>query len=159
MLSRHASDLHPLLVLAVKSRPDEERAAPLPTSEGIGDAALVERALEGDRWAMEALYRRHVRRVTNAVTRMVGRSADADDAIQEAFLIAFSRLEELRDPGAFKGWLSQIAVNEVRGRLRKRRWLRRIGLDRDDEDDVSLEALASAEATPEMRAELARVCP
>lgn len=143
-------------MLVAKLRPIGGGAAPLPTAEGISDAALVERALDGDRWAMEALYRRHVHRVTNAVTRMVGRSADADDAVQEAFLIAFTRLAELRDPGAFRGWLAQIAVNEVRGRLRKRRWLRRIGLDRD-EDDASLEALASQDATPDMVAELARL--
>lgn len=128
----------------------------MPTAEGISDASLVERALEGDRWAKEALYRRHVRRVTNAVTRMIGRTADADDAVQEAFLIAFTRLPDLRDPAAFKGWLSQIAVNEVRGKLRRRKWLKRLALDRE-EDDVTLESLASKEATPDVRAELARL--
>lgn len=140
----------------IRPRPTGGEAAPLPVADGIADATLVERALGGDRWAKEALYRRHVRRVTNAVTRMIGRSADADDAIQEAFLIAFTRLSELRDPAAFRGWLAQIAVNEVRGRLRKRRWMRRLRLDRD-EDDASLEALASNDATPEMRAELSRL--
>ncbi len=148
--------LHPPLMLAISRLRPAGGAAPLPTSEGISDAALVERALDGDRWAKEALYRRHVRRVTNAVTRMVGRTADADDAIQEAFLIAFTRLSELRDPGAFRGWLSQIAVNEVRARLRRRRWKRRLGLDRE-EDDACLEALVSADAGPDVRAELARL--
>ena len=143
-------------MLAAVLRPVGKAASSLPIAEGIDDAALVERAIDGDRWAMEVLYRRHVRRVTNAVTRMIGRSADADDAIQEAFLVAFSRLPELRDPGAFRGWLAQIAVNEVRGRLRKRKWLRRFALDRD-EDDASLESLASEEASPEVRAELAKV--
>jgi len=131
-------------------------ASSLPIAAGIGDASLVERAVDGDRWAMEALYRRHVRRVTNAVTRMIGRTADADDAIQEAFLIAFTRLPELRDPAAFKGWLCQIAVNEVRARLRKRKWFKRLSLDRDD-DDASLEALACEDASPEVRAELAKL--
>ncbi len=131
-------------------------ASSLPIAEGIGDAALVERAVDGDRWAMEALYRRHVKRVTNAVTRMIGRTADADDAIQEAFLIAFSRLPSLREPAAFNGWLCQIAVNEVRGRLRKRKWFQRFALDRE-EDDVSLESLAFEGASPEVRAELAKL--
>lgn len=128
----------------------------LPRAEDPSDASLVERAIDGDRWAMEALYRRHVRRVTNAVTRMIGRTADADDAVQEAFLVAFTRLPELRDPAAFRGWLSCIAVNEVRGRLRKRRWLRFFTAD-DDGDDASLASLASEDASPEVRAELARV--
>ncbi len=105
---------------------------------------------------MEALYRRHVARVTNAVTRVLGRSADAEDVVQDAFLVAFDRLGELRDPAAFRGWLARIAINEVRGRLRKRRWLRRLSLDRED-DDVSLESLASEDASPEVKAELARI--
>jgi RNA polymerase sigma-70 factor (ECF subfamily) len=124
--------------------------------DAVSDAALVERALDGDRWAKEALYRRHVARVTNAVTRVIGRTADADDAIQDAFLTAFTRLSELREPAAFRGWLARIAMNEVRGRLRKRRWLRRLSLDRD-EDDACLEALATDEASPETRAELAKL--
>ncbi len=131
--------------------------APLPSAEGISDAALVERALDSDRWAMEALYRRHVGRVTNAVTRVAGRTADADDVVQDAFLTAFSRLSELREPAAFRGWLARIAMNELRGRLRKRRWLKRLSLDRDDDDDASLEALASDDASPEVRTELARL--
>lgn len=125
-------------------------------SEGIDDATLVGRAVEGDRWAMEALYRRHVVRVTNAVTRMIGSNSDSDDAVQEAFLIAFRRLGELRDPGAFRGWLTRIAVNEVRQRLRKRKWLKRFSLSRE-ENEVSLESMASEDASPEARAELAKL--
>jgi RNA polymerase sigma-70 factor (ECF subfamily) len=143
-------------MLAVISGSRAGRVEPLPSAEGISDASLVERALEGDRWAQEALYRRHVRRVTNAVTRVVGRTGDADDVVQDAFLTAFLRLGELREPAAFRGWLARIAMNEVRGRLRKRRWLKRFALDRDD-DDVSLESLAIEEASPEMKAELARI--
>lgn len=143
-------------MLAIIRQPARGSVKPLPAAEGVGDAALVQRGLEGDRWALEALYRRHVGRVTNAVTRIVGRTADADDAVQEAFLIAFTRLESLRDPAAFRGWIARIAMNEVRARLRKRRWMRRLALDRD-EDDASLESMASDEASPEVRAELAKL--
>lgn len=143
-------------MLAIVSGPRVARVEPLPAADGVSDASLVERALEGDRWAQEALYRRHVRRVTNAVTRVIGRTGDADDVVQDAFLTAFVRLGELREPAAFRGWVARIAMNEVRGRLRKRRWLKRLSLDRDD-DDVSLESLAVDEASPEIKAELARI--
>lgn len=154
-MSRPLSVVHPLSVMLAVLREPRARVEPLPSSD-VADAALVERAIDGDRWAMEALYRRHVRRVTNAVTRVVGRTADADDAVQETFLVAFTRLSELREPAAFRGWLSQIAMNEVRGRLRKRKWLKRLALDRED-DDVSLESLAVDDASPEVKAELARL--
>lgn len=148
--------MHPLSVMLAVLREPRGAVDVLPPREGVGDAALVERALDGDRWAMEALYRRHVARVTNAVTRIVGRSADADDVVQETFLVAFTRLSELREPAAFRGWVARIAMNEVRGRLRKRKWLRRLALDHD-EDDVSLESLAAGDASPDVRAELARL--
>jgi len=152
-VSRGAAFAHPLPVLAMIQRAEPAEVRTLPTRDEPSDAGLVERALGGDRWAMEALYRRHVRRVTNAVTRVVGRTADADDIVQETFLTAFTRLSDLRDPAAFKGWVARIAMNETRMRLRKRKWLRRLALDRE-EDDVSLESLASSEASPEVKAEL-----
>jgi RNA polymerase sigma-70 factor (ECF subfamily) len=127
-----------------------------PASADVSDASLVERAIDGDRWAMEALYRRHVHRVTNAVTRVIGRSADADDVVQDTFVIALNRLGELREPAAFRGWLARIAMNEVRMRLRKRKWMRRLALDRG-EDDVSLESIAAPDASPEVKVELARL--
>jgi RNA polymerase sigma-70 factor, ECF subfamily len=142
------------VVTELRARAGDPPSAQADTST---DASLVERALSGDRWAKEALYRRHVRRVTNAVTRMVGRSGDADDVVQDAFVTAFTRLGDLREPAAFRGWLARIAMNEVRGRLRRRRWLKRLSFDRDGEDEVSLESLATDDASPETRAELARI--
>jgi len=116
----------------------------------------VARALEGDPWAEEALYRRHVRRVTDTATRVLGRSAEAEDVVQETFLKVFSRLDTLRDPAIFERWLVRIAMNKVRGRLRKRKVLRALGLDRTV-DDVTLERYAARTTSPEVRAELARI--
>ena len=155
-MSHFATGAHPWdVTLAVLSMP---RPIPRiePLSADTGDATLVERAIDGDRWAMEALYRRHVQRVTNAVTRVLGRSAEADDVVQDTFVVALDRLGDLREPAAFRGWVARIAMNEARMRLRKRKWLRRLALDRD-EDDASLESIASPDASPEVRAELARL--
>lgn len=120
------------------------------------DARLVERALDGDSWAEEALYRRHVRDVMNVAARVLGRSADAEDVVQEAFLVAFSRMGELRDPTVFGGWLCRIALNMVRGKLRRRRFLRTLGLDRG-QDDATLAQLSANTASPELLADLAHV--
>lgn len=122
----------------------------------LGDAALVRRALEGDRWAEEALYRKHVRRVTDVATRVLGRTAEAEDVVQDTFLCALRRLPSLRDPELFPRWLMRIAMNAVRGKLRKRRLLRTLGLDRSL-DDATLERLASPTIPPEARAELAGI--
>ena len=56
------------------------------------DTGLVRRARGGDRWAEEALYRRHARIVTRVVLRIMARSSEAEDVVQDAFVIAFKNL-------------------------------------------------------------------
>lgn len=120
---------------------------------GLDDATLVARAVEGDAWAEEALYRRHVRRVTNTVSRVLGRTAEAEDAVQDTFLQVFHKLGTLRDASLFERWLMRIAMNKVRGKLRKRKLLRTLGLDHTV-DDATLERFAARETPADVRAEL-----
>lgn len=118
------------------------------------DAELVERALEGDAWAKEALFRRHVVAVTRLATRLMDRRADADDIVQEAFAHALHDLPKLREPAAFRGWLMQLTVNRARAVFRRRRIVRFVGFDREPADGGYAD-LADAGASPETRLELA----
>lgn len=138
---------------AARRQPDA--VAPVRAIE-VDDGTLVRRAREGDRWAEEALYRKHVRKVADVATRVLGRSAEAEDVVQETFLQALRRLSSLRDPDLFPRWLMRIAMNMVRGKLRKRRLLRSLGLDHSL-DDATLERMAAPSTPPDVRAELAEV--
>lgn len=122
--------------------------------DAVPDAELVERARGGERWAAAALYRRHVDGALRLASFLLRRRSDAEDAVQDAFVVVLSRLGELREPAAFGGWLGRIVANAARGKLRKRRLLGRFGLDRG-EDDVTLDGLAAASVTAAQRAELA----
>lgn len=119
-------------------------------------STLVARARTGDRWAREVLYRDHLQGVLRVAGFVLGRSADVEDVVQDAFVHAFARLGELRDPGAFAGWLRRIAVNLARARLRRRRFWRFFGADHEGED-LAIERWASREASPEQCAELANI--
>jgi RNA polymerase sigma-70 factor (ECF subfamily) len=130
--------------------------AELPATSFHDDADLVRRALAGDRWAEEALYRRHVRAVTNAVTRLLGRSSEADDVIQDTFVRALERLSDVRDGVAFRAWVQRIAVSLCHRRFRKRKLLRALGLDRGD-DDATLAAHACEGSRPDLVAELREI--
>lgn len=132
------------------------RSLPLKSSEALGDEELVRRALRGDRWGREMLYRRHAGTLLAMTTRLLGNRGEAEEVVQDTFVTAFERLETLRDPGAVGGWLGQVAVNLVRRRFRKLRLLRFLGLDRGA-DDATLEALADASVPTDERAELALV--
>src|SRR5436853_300500 len=105
---RMRGTIPPPLRVVRKSAPDE-----------VQDEELVVRALRGETWAKEALFRRHVRAVTGTVIRLLRRKDDAEDIVQETFTIALTELARLRDPQAFEAWVLQIAVRGIYRRLRK----------------------------------------
>jgi RNA polymerase sigma-70 factor, ECF subfamily len=85
------------------------RFAPGHASE---DARLVGEARKGDEGAFGLLYDRYARVVHGLLLARVPR-ADVDDLVQNVFLAAWRRLEALRDPAAFGGWLAMIARNQA----------------------------------------------
>jgi RNA polymerase sigma-70 factor (ECF subfamily) len=121
-----------------------------------GDADCVRRALGGDAWSEEVLYRRHVRAVATTVTRLLSRSHEAEDVVQEAFLTAFRDLARLQRAESFRGWLLQIAVRLVHRRFRRRALLRSLGLDRGH-DDATLASELDRSANAEVFAELSTI--
>jgi RNA polymerase sigma-70 factor, ECF subfamily len=126
------------------------KAGPRPT-----DAVLVAAARGGDRWAQEALFRRHAPLAMGLAYRLLGSDADLEDVVQEAQFLAFSRLDRLREPQAFASWLAGTVVRRVQQLLRHRRLLVRLGLRSGVPVDPDL-AIA-ANTPPEVAAELARI--
>lgn len=78
------------------------------------DAELVAAVLRGDVEAFASLLRRNQDACFRFALRMLGSRDDADDALQSAFVRAFRKLRECRDPSRFRAWLQQIVVNECR---------------------------------------------
>jgi RNA polymerase sigma-70 factor (ECF subfamily) len=76
------------------------------------DADLVLSARQGDEGAFGRLYERYARVVHGLLLARVPRD-DVDDLVQEVFLAAWNRLDRLRDPAAFGGWLATIARNRA----------------------------------------------
>jgi RNA polymerase sigma-70 factor (ECF subfamily) len=126
----------------------------LPSADALGDAELVTRALGGDRWSRDVLYRRHAHHLLAIATRLLSNRCEGEEVVQDAFVVGFEQLGRLRDPAALRPWLIRIAVNLVRRHLRRGRLLRILGLDRSP-DDATLEALASPTLRPDDRTELA----
>lgn len=120
------------------------------------DQELVVRAQAGDAWAEEALFRRHIARAAQIATRLVGRTSEAEDVVQDSFVIALEQLPRLREGGAFRAWLLRIIVHQAHRRYRKRRMLARLGIVSHDELDT-LASQARGDLTPEARVELAKL--
>jgi RNA polymerase sigma-70 factor (ECF subfamily) len=128
----------------------------LPTADTLGDAELVARALDGDRWSRDVLYRRHAPYLLAISVRLLSDHREGEEVVQDTFVRAFEQLGTLHDPAALRPWLARIAVSLVRRRLRRGRLLRSLGLDRSP-DDATLAALAAPALRPDDRVELALV--
>lgn len=128
------------------------RSDPTPLLEPIDDVELVARLASGDPWAKEALYRKYVQAIFGLALRLSGHRADAEDIVQDTFAEALRDIGKVRDRGALRSWLMSVAVHQVHRRFRRRRLLRMLGLDRDDEPALS--ALASSDVSAEQRLEL-----
>lgn len=128
----------------------------LPKPDAIGDAELVARGVRGDRWGRDALYRRHVRYVFAIALRLLACRSEAEEVVQDAFIRAFSQLDNLREPAAFRAWLAQIVVSLVQRRLRRARLMRLLGIDRSI-NDASLADLADPHLHPDERTELSLI--
>jgi RNA polymerase sigma-70 factor, ECF subfamily len=124
---------------------------PLRKSGELPDAVLVQAALEDEEWAREALFRRHVKRAMGLCYRLLPEE-DPEDIVQEAFIKAFDRLATLAQPSSFGSWLHSVVVSLVRMRLRKRRWLNRLGL-LAAEEPLEPESLLSSDVGQDVKAE------
>ena len=87
------------------------------------DAALVARVIGGETAAFAPLVARHRDRLARYAYRMLGDEADAEEALQEAFVRAFRSLARCENPERFDAWLFSILVNRCRtaGARRSRR--------------------------------------
>lgn len=87
------------------------------------EPALVHRAQEGDRDAFAAIVRARWVPLVRLARSVVG-DGDAEDAVQDALVVAWNQLSKLRDPESCSAWLSQIALRTCLRRVRWRwRWL------------------------------------
>jgi RNA polymerase sigma-70 factor, ECF subfamily len=83
-----------------------------PAGHATEDGQLVRAALAGDSAAFTRLYERYGRLVHGLLLARVGPD-EVEDLVQDVFLTAWRRLDDLRDPAAFGGWIAMIARNRA----------------------------------------------
>src|SRR3954451_2635277 len=102
--------------------PESQPPARPPSSFAIDvPAALLARAQDGERKALEELYRCFERPVFNLALRIAGDREEASEILQETMLKVIDNIRRFRGGVPFWGWLRQIAVNEALMHLRRGR--------------------------------------
>lgn len=122
--------------------------------ERTAEAELVARCRRGELGAFEELYRQHATRLYNLAFRMAGNPADADDLLQEIFLLAYRKLDSFRGASALGTWLYRLGMNVCLDRLRSRASKQELATDTLEDQVVS--APISPTAQPFNRLDLER---
>jgi RNA polymerase sigma factor (sigma-70 family) len=84
------------------------------------NAEMVDAILDGQGDGLAAAYDRYAPALYGYCRSLLGGPADADDAVQDTFIIAAGALGGLREPGRLRPWLYAVARNESHRRLRAR---------------------------------------
>lgn len=82
---------------------------------------LVERCKLGERKAQYELYKSYSKAMFNICMRIINHIGEAEDALQEAFVDAFTNLNQFRQQSTFGAWLKQIVVNKAINHVRSRK--------------------------------------
>jgi RNA polymerase sigma-70 factor (ECF subfamily) len=103
----------------------------------IPDAELIRRILAGEHAAFEHMMRRYNRRLYRIARSITKDDAEAEDVLQDAYLLAHRRIATFRGDAQLSTWLTRIVVNEALARKRKE--ARRAEIIRLDGEPLSQE--------------------
>lgn len=82
---------------------------------------LIKGCKRGDRTAQATLYKEIAPKLLGVCYRYAGRTMDAHDLMQEAFITIFKDIQSFRGEGSFEGWARRVTVNICLANIRKNR--------------------------------------
>lgn len=98
------------------------RTAAFPTPDvRAPEAELVRRAQDRDEAALREIMQANNRRLYRLARGILRSDSEAEDAVQETYVRAFTQLDAFRGESALSTWLSRIVINEALGRVRSRK--------------------------------------
>jgi RNA polymerase sigma-70 factor (ECF subfamily) len=102
--------------------------------DGQTRQALEQAALQGNRCAIEALWKMHRRWVAAVLLTYRPRSEDLDDLLQEVAMTLLTKIHSVREAGNIRAWLRTVAINIARaaGRAERSRAMRRLEREQCD---------------------------
>ena len=85
------------------------------------DQRLIQATLDGNCEAFGELIRKYQNRLYNGLVQMLRSESDAEDVVQEAFILAFTKLSSFKGNSAFFTWLYRIGYNVAITKMRRRK--------------------------------------
>ena len=115
----------------------------------MSDEELVRRIREGDTALFEVIMRRYNTRLYRVARAILKNDTEAEDVMQQAYVNAFTHLDQFADRAKFSTWLTKIAVYEALARARRaKRQVDAAPRDAGAETNV-MDSFPSSRRTPE----------
>jgi RNA polymerase sigma factor (sigma-70 family) len=89
----------------------------------MADKTRIERCLKGDKNAYREFYDLYCKAMLNNSIRILGNQEEAEDVLQESFVVVFQQLDKIRSDAEFGGYLKRTVVNRSIDVLRKRKFV------------------------------------
>jgi RNA polymerase sigma factor (sigma-70 family) len=115
----------------------------------IISAELIQRCKKNERAAMAELFGLLAPKLKGVCYRYSGNAFDAEDLLQETFILVFTKIDTYRDHGSFEGWARRIAVNVSLNWIKKNKTVQQmyeLGNKHDAEDVDEEESLSDVHA-------------
>jgi len=96
--------------------------------------------------------RRHNQRIYRAARAVVKDETEVEDVMQQAYINAFTHLDQFEERSEFSTWLTRIALNEAFARRQKMRRAESVSRNVDDEGRALMETITSSQPDPERQA-------
>lgn len=93
---------------------------------GFSDEELVDRVRAGHSAMFGVLIDRYHRRLYCLALRILRNDAEAEDALQDAYVLALTRLDQFAGRSSFFTWMARITMNEAFTRIRQRQRTQRL---------------------------------
>ncbi len=85
----------------------------------ISEEQLIKGCLDGIQSFQQLLYKRYAAKMLTVCMRYANKREEAEDVLQEGFMIVFDKMPQFKLQGSFEGWIRRIMVNKSLEHLRK----------------------------------------
>lgn len=102
-------------------KPVDEKIRLFPEQDELTDEEVVDRVRSGDTFLFEIIMRRHNQRIFRVTMAILKNETEAEDVMQDAYVRAYTHLNQFAGQAKFSTWLTKIAVYESLARIRGRK--------------------------------------
>jgi RNA polymerase sigma-70 factor (ECF subfamily) len=112
VVDEQTRDFHPGLSIS-----PENRVALL--HDDATEEVVIERLQAGETRVFDIIFTRYANRVYRQAVKLVGNEADAEEVVQDAFMLVYEKAKNFRGDSAFSSWLYRVTLNAALTKMRR----------------------------------------